>query len=293
MHTLLGKDKGVESNVGATTKGQSAPNGTFEKPPRAYEVAQLRSADRVSQSNSTDLSDWRDKVIYPHFDESGRMYDQHNVPVNLEPSGWGDFLMNKNGKLITGKGWHGILYELQEKPELGSSGFGVWHVEDGWLRRVNPVCATFYEQSYDPRFAAQLRYQLAKDGVDLRRVVFDTESQGAIWKGEAAELTVERMRNDAQQVFRGYGDDFWVDVTEVARRADRVDVGLSLNPVRGEPGQVTVSVQRVGELTTVRFMDLDMGAEPARTSTALRALHEKMTPWITESGASWSRDPMP
>ncbi|MFG1796360.1 hypothetical protein [Nocardia sp. NPDC049149] len=213
------------------------------------------------------------------------MFDQHNQPVNFEPGGWGDFLMEGDGEFITGKSWHGILYELQKRP--GSAAFGVWRVQDGWLDRATPLSATFLEQSYDPRFAAQLRYQLSNNGVDLTKVVFDSETQGKLWKGEAPVLSVERMRNDAEPIFKGYGDDFWVDVTNVARRTDQVDVSLSLNPVRGEPGQVTVAVQRVDGLTTVRFTDFDMGPERTRTMAVLHELRETMTPWIAESGAIW------
>ncbi|WP_280454492.1 hypothetical protein [Nocardia brasiliensis] len=245
--------------------------------------------DRARLPNAIDLSRWQDKVIHPRFDDSGRMFDHNNEPVNFEPGGWGDFLMDKDGEFTTGKCWHGILYELQEarKPG-GSTAFGVWQVKDGWLSRATPLSATFLKQSSDPRFAAQLRYQLSRNGVDLTKVVFDGETQGLMWKGEAPRLTVERMRNEAEQIFKGYGDDFWVSITHVSRGADRVDIGLSLNPVRGESGQVTVCVQRVGELTTVQFVDFDSAVQTTRTSAALGALREKMTAWIAESGASWA-----
>ncbi|WP_141717392.1 hypothetical protein [Nocardia altamirensis] len=282
MHTLAAKDEEIGTNVAATETWDRTPTGAFDKPRSPiYEATPPSKPVR-----DIDVSDWKDKVTYPRFDDSGRMFDQNNTPFTGGANGWADFLMDGDGEFITGNSYHGILYKLQRSRD-GSAAFGIWRVQDGWLGEVNPVCNTYLEESLDPKFPAQLRDRLINRNVDLTKVKFDTESQGKLWKGEAPVLSVERMRTDAESVFKGYGDDFWVDVTKVSRHPDQVDVALSLNPVRGEPGQVTVAVQRVDGLTTVRFTDFEMGPERTRTLAVLHELRETMTPWIAESGAIW------
>ena len=100
---------------------------------------------------------------------------------------------------------------------------------------------------------------------------------------------------DIARLLIGYGVGFSVDLVGMETSGDGIEVTLSLDPVRGKSGRVTVLLKRVDGVATVELRDIDLGAEPDRVADILRELRERLNLWMAESDAVWFEvgDPSP
>ncbi|MFC9892438.1 protein phosphatase 2C domain-containing protein [Nocardia sp. NPDC127579] len=196
-------------------------------------------------------------------------------------------------------GWGGHVDLWEAFPTGGApASFGMWTIADGRLVSVTVGSGLFASDSFDPKFVAQLRYELLRHGIDPAGVDFaSAEQQGKLWPelgsypGRLNSVTPQELIENpsiAPQVFTGCGDDFSVLVVPQEQHGDGVSVRLALRPVRGEPGQVTVRLERADGAIVARYTDLDRGPEPVRVDRIRRALHDRLVDWLAPAGVDLS-----
>ncbi|MEV6139621.1 ATP-binding protein [Nocardia sp. NPDC051990] len=218
----------------------------------------------------------------------GEPYNTRRIGDNfLMGSTPGDFHVSTDGDHID-------LWRSFPSVADAPAAFGTWHVSEGRLVSVVPASGTFFAASSDPKFVAQLRYELTGHGIDLSAVNFRyAESQGTLWPdlGErsykpplATPQDLIKLPPMALDLFRGSGDDFWVNVSLHERIENGLSVTLTLNPVRGEPGSATLVFEQVNDTITARYATIDRGIETARIDRILDALHDRLTQWLEPAG---------
>jgi hypothetical protein len=261
---------------------------------------------------------WRKRVevIVVEINSDGRFIGPDGKPYNTRADGGDVFLMIDTGKFITTRansGEHPHLYNsylgFEEFGPLRKSVFaaaGYWNITAGRLVLVGAFSGLFLESARKPKHLAQLRYALS-ERVDLSEVTFKhvDEIQGRLWwealdlqaAHSAAEIVPDAgfigSRNGLQrrisELIAGAGDDFWVEVAGMRVPAEGgLQLDVTLHPVRGEPGHVTLAMTPAADTATAVLQGFDPGPEPERTYPILRELHRRLSPWLSQSGFSWA-----
>ncbi|NKY28151.1 amidase family protein [Nocardia gamkensis] len=256
------------------------------------------------------------EVVILDTDENDLFIGPDGEPYNTRARAGDTFLLTDTGKWVTTRtvsGEHPHLYNsyLRTKgddPRGKSvfSGFGYWIIINGRPTLVGPLSGLFLAASRQPKYLAQLWFALSQH-VDISTIHFKhlTEIQGRLWwdapetQGEysASEIVPGAgfigSRNGLERrisaLIPGAGDDFWVEVAGVHIPANgglRVDI--TLNPVRGEPGLVTLEKTAAADTATAWLRNFDPGPEPHRTYPILQALYDKLSPWLAQSHFSWA-----
>ncbi|WP_280234557.1 GntR family transcriptional regulator, partial [Nocardia cyriacigeorgica] len=267
--------------------------------------------DVADPSTPTDAyPGWLDpvEVVVVRFD-GDRFVGPDGRRYNTRTRGGDTFLMDLHGNFVTTpnvSGEHPHLYNSHHRGSSIYSAFGYWRIIDGRLDLVGPFSGLFKAASHDPKHLAYLRYALSEH-VDLSRVDFAMleEIQGLLWldgaeipaNHSAAEIVPEAgsivsrngLERRLEKILNGAGDGFWIKVVDFTIPADGgLHIDIALNAVRGESGQVVLDMSPAGEAPTASLRDFDPGPEPARTHPILRQLYKRLTPWLEDSGFSWT-----
>lgn len=237
-------------------------------------------------------------------DEHGLFRTADGELYNSGPDLTNFVLASSSGTFVTSKYIHDYPTAALASRGDGVAAFGVWEVENGRITSVTPYSKLFEHAQYDPKFVAQLCNQLTKHGVDPSIVLeldVSGKPQGRLWwdgaEAPAVDDLIDGGLSAAEDIFAGFGDDFWVQVTEVTSIPDGVSVTLTLNPVKGEPGPVedepgivTILVQRNNNGGTAQCTSVNLGHESERVADILDAMTDRLVPWFAANGISWRGD---
>ncbi|WP_433680946.1 4'-phosphopantetheinyl transferase superfamily protein [Nocardia sp. CA-119907] len=222
----------------------------------------------------------------------GLLCDPDELPYNSNPD-LDYFLLGATpGDIRTSKDLtHPDLYNTFENPDDGPAGYGVWLVVAGQPTYIAPFSLTFLDIANELKFTTQLRAELARQGVDLTSVNFESSHQGQLWKPaptapEAGQL-LALGGSDAPGLLAGFGDNHWVGVDGKQAATDRLSISLTLNPIRCESGRATLVLARENQVNTAEYTAIDFGPDAIRTAASLVELHSRaVAPWLAESGVT-------
>ena len=192
---------------------------------------------------------------------------------------------------------HIDLYQTYDHAGQGPAGFVTGILDEhGHLTGIAFGTDGFRYALSDPRYAAQVRFALSRAGVDLTAIEFYNPYDGELWKQDGSAITTDELIAEggerAATMFAGARDEFWVNVTRVQSRADGVSITLSVNPVRGEPGSVTLDLSRENGVVTARYSDVVLGPDAVRVAAALTELHDTaVAPWLRRLECAGPRQP--
>ncbi|WP_280365210.1 M3 family metallopeptidase, partial [Nocardia abscessus] len=265
-----------------------------------YQTVTLAStALEESDDDDADLD-----LIRPTVDSRG-WFRADGEPYHTTGSEGDPFLLLATGEFVTADASHAFLLEafLAQGGSLDDiSGFGTWTIS-GRLKKLDTFSQGFEEWNGDPMIPAQILDALYESGADLSRwepdEQFGSEHRGLLWRGRAAEVPVGDVvghRGDAFKLLSGYGvamDSegnrivFWVDLASWESATEGESITLIVNSARHEPFPVRIELTPNGESVTARRV-VAVGWEQKSAAAVMGLLHEKLTSWLTESGAAWA-----
>ncbi|WP_416382275.1 alpha/beta hydrolase [Nocardia transvalensis] len=262
--------------------GQSTPDPM--RPSRdTYEIARPHAPGATADPGRTA------RVNRLTVGPDGLFYGPDGRPYSTDILGDSFLLGATPGDIRGGPVLHAEVHATYANPEDGPAACGLWVIENGRIQSGVLGSQGYPDTVTDPRFAAQFRYEMHRLGVDLSGVNFDDGTQGRLWARDDAPTVTDVIdgvgSGELSRMFRGHGDDFWVSVTDVHEGFSRVTITLSLHPVRGEPGSVTLELVRSGGGIIAQYSNASLGPDAVRVNAALQEFHSRVVqPWLAESG---------
>ncbi|MEU4315347.1 Fic family protein [Nocardia sp. NPDC024068] len=278
---------------------EPGPRAATDHPPeRDYELARATKPDVVA-IGSTRVPFQRVTI------RDGKVYDADDNLYTSAPDGDSFLIGADPDDIRTGPAsvvTHARLYETYEPGADGVIGWGLWFVVDGVVvpdpaepdYKLALGGYPFGDQRYDLRFIVQTLDVMRTRGVDITAAdVALGRTQGRLWDPESIKSTIaniiSRVAHDTAVMFNGFGNDYWISVSGTAPGLNSYSITLTVHPVRGHPGQVTVDLRREDGAYTARYSDLQPGRSPHHVLSALDRFHEQLAPWLAENNATLVR----
>ncbi|MFQ6392671.1 MFS transporter [Nocardia sp. KC 131] len=307
---LVGQDQAVRDITGPPTADHTPDSPGMQPSRTEYATVALPIA--------FDEDPMEVDLIRPAVGARGWFRGPDDEPHHTEHRLGEPFLLLANGEFVTAQhaSHDDLPYTLALQDVLADqnmlddqhgfvevSGFGTWRIS-GRVKKIDAYWPGSVEANGNPMIPAQILAALLDRGADLSRCEFDefgADHQGTLWREDATPPRIDEAirQNGLDRILPGYGVTpqstgnrvvFWVDLANVESSADGVLFTVIVNPVRSDPARVTVTVHQDGDTVTARYSHVDLGRDHMRAAAAVRMLHDRLTSWLVQSGASWAAD---